>query len=515
MAGTYSDAAISGATTIRPGYQALLEAMRGGKADIVLAEGLDRFSRDLEHVAAFHKLAQFSGVRIVTSADGELSDLHVGLKGTMGALYLKDLSAKTHRGQEVRVRKGHAFGRVPYGYRLVRRLGVNGEPERGLREVDAGEASIVRRIFDAYVHGASPRAIAAALNAEGVPGPVGTPRYDTSIRGRPGRGDGILRNPIYVGRLRWNRHARVRDPLSGRHVYRARMPEEVVEVEVPAMRIVSGELWQRAQARLAAEAAPQLEQPVPAFWKSRRPRHLLSGKVVCGVCGGGFSAMGKDYLGCLPARRGHGCHNSRWIRRPRLEALGSRLLRPEAVAAFSSAFIAEWNRLTAEATAGTGAARRELQVIERRLENLVEAIADGVRAPGVQRKFEELEARREVLVAAMAEAPPAAPLLHPRLAEGYADHVALLRRAIKAGRDPEALEAARALIEKVVVSPGEEADDPPGIELVGELIAMLKAGGAFPSGKDSATPRIISAMTSGSVKSGIGGVLSPDASFSS
>lgn len=67
--------------------------MRNGKAGIALAESLGRFSRDLQHVAAFDKQAQFSRVKIIILAEGEIGDLQVGLKGTMGAIYLKDLCA--------------------------------------------------------------------------------------------------------------------------------------------------------------------------------------------------------------------------------------------------------------------------------------------------------------------------------------------------------------------------------------------------------------------------------------
>ena len=65
---------------------------------MVLAESLDRFSRDQEHIAGFYKQARFAGVQVVTLAEGEVSELHIGLKGTMGALYLKDLADKTRRG---------------------------------------------------------------------------------------------------------------------------------------------------------------------------------------------------------------------------------------------------------------------------------------------------------------------------------------------------------------------------------------------------------------------------------
>lgn len=78
-----------------------------------------------------------------------------------------------------------------------------------------------------------------------------------------------------------------------------------------------------------------------------------------------------------------------------MESLGSRLMRPDLVATFCRAFVEEWNRAQAEASAATAAHRLELQGIQRRPENLVEAIAEGLRAPGVQRKLEALEARRE------------------------------------------------------------------------------------------------------------------------
>ncbi len=68
------------------------------KVDIVMAEALDRFSRDQEDTAGLFKRLTFAGVNIVTLAEGDITHLHVGLKGTMNALFLKDLADKTHRG---------------------------------------------------------------------------------------------------------------------------------------------------------------------------------------------------------------------------------------------------------------------------------------------------------------------------------------------------------------------------------------------------------------------------------
>src|SRR5262245_66402787 len=78
LVATYTDRAQSGASQLRPGYQKLLEDVRRGLVDIVVAEALDRLSRDQEHVAALFKQLTFTGVRIVTLAEGAISELHVG-----------------------------------------------------------------------------------------------------------------------------------------------------------------------------------------------------------------------------------------------------------------------------------------------------------------------------------------------------------------------------------------------------------------------------------------------------
>ncbi len=132
IGGTYQDAAISGASTIlQPGIQALLRDAQTGKFDVVLAEALDRISRDQADVATLFKHLRFAGVVIVTLAEGEISELHVGLKGTMNALFLKDLAMKTHRGLRGRVEKGKAGGGLCYGYRVVKKQDADGEAIRG------------------------------------------------------------------------------------------------------------------------------------------------------------------------------------------------------------------------------------------------------------------------------------------------------------------------------------------------------------------------------------------------
>src|SRR5215831_18851966 len=62
----YTDRAVSGASALRPAYQTLLQDARRGQFDIVVAEALDRLSRDQEDVAALFKRLRFAGVRLFT-----------------------------------------------------------------------------------------------------------------------------------------------------------------------------------------------------------------------------------------------------------------------------------------------------------------------------------------------------------------------------------------------------------------------------------------------------------------
>ena len=116
----FTDHAISGATLLRSGFQALMRDALNQRFDVVLAEALDRFSRDQEDTAGLFKRLTFAGVSIVTLAEGDITHLHVGLKGTMNALFLKDLADKTRRGLRGRVELGKSGGGLCYGYKVTR-----------------------------------------------------------------------------------------------------------------------------------------------------------------------------------------------------------------------------------------------------------------------------------------------------------------------------------------------------------------------------------------------------------
>src|SRR5258706_7063922 len=225
----YSDAAVSGASILRVGLQAALASARRSDFDILLAEALDRISRDQEDVAAIYKRLNFAGVALITLSEGEIGPLHVGLKGTMNALFLKDLADKTRRGMRGKIEGGRAVAGLSYGYR------VTGVGERAINEA---EAAIVRRIFRDYTSGVSPRAIARTLNAEGIPGPRGRAWGPLTLVGQKSVGNGLLNNKLYIGRMIWNRQRWIKDPDTRKRLSRRNPRDQWITVDVLNLRIL-------------------------------------------------------------------------------------------------------------------------------------------------------------------------------------------------------------------------------------------------------------------------------------
>ncbi|MGY0794201.1 recombinase family protein [Azospirillum argentinense] len=478
---TYADRAISGGSLLRPGIQALIEDAMAARFTVVVAEALDRISRDQADVAAFYKRMQFAGIRIITLAEGEITDLHVGLKGTMNALFLKDLADKTRRGLRGRVEAGASAGGRCYGYDVVHAFGPDGLPVHGQRRINEAEAAVVRRVFRDYATGLSPKRIALALNAEGIPAPSGGTWGPSTINGNAERGTGVLNNELYIGRLVWNRLRYIKDPDSGKRVSRLNAPDQWVVQEVPELRIVGQELWNRVKARQAqmtndvrgAAGGPQ------EFWDRRRPRFLLSGLIRCGCCGGGYSKISANLFGCSAARNKGptACGNRMNIRRDVLEAtvldsLRRRLMEPKLFKVFCEEFTAELNRQLAAESSTVDQAKAELARVERRMGKLVDAIAEGVPARSVKDELVRLEARQEELRLTLAEAPAKRrPLLHPNMADLYRARVTALQDALTTpDTQAEAAELIRSLIEAVVLMP---EDGTLRVDLHGALAGIL------------------------------------------
>jgi site-specific DNA recombinase len=498
----YSDAAISGASRQRPGFLSLLHDASQRVFDVVVCEAVDRLGRRLADTADLHDQLSFRSIGLHAASLGEITAIHVGVMGMMAQMALKELGEKTKRGQLGRILKGKAAGGLGYGYQ------ASAGPTRGDRLVIELEAEIVRRIFKEYGDGRSPEAIAKRLNEDCIPGPGGRSWSNTTIRGQAARGTGVLNNELYRGVLVWNRCSYVKDPQRGKRVARPNPPEQHEISEVPHLRIVDDASWIRAKARQVqikkAMAAATLKSPGPGLHATHHVRFLLSGLLQCGVCGGGYTIVGRDRYGCATRRQKGMCQNSRTVTRQEIESrvlsgLKGRLLAPELVEEFVREFNAELERHRRASRGQSVARARKVTEVDRKIGAILKAVEDGMYHSALKDRMAQLEAERASLAQQTADPIEDVTLLvHPNVPELYRRKVTQLEELLERGEDrDEARELIRSMIDRVVLSPRASG----GLEAVlhGELGAILAicaaAAGKPPTATDPASQLSVVAGT--------------------
>jgi site-specific DNA recombinase len=488
----YEDAAASGASVKgRPGIQRLMQDANKGIFDVVLTESMSRIGRDTEDRANIRKHLAFCRISIETPADGVVTPLVDGIRAVIDSQHLEDLKHHTRRGMRGVVLDGRSAGGRAYGYDVV-----PGEPDgrgslrRGFRVINEKEAEVVRRIYTEYVAGSTPREIAKRLNDDRIPPPRGKSWNASTINGNTLRSNGILLNQMYVGRIIWNKVTMVKNPATGRRVIRPNPKEAWVMQEVPALAIVSAELFEAARRRKAerSKGHPQ---------GKRRPKHLLSGLLRCSSCGGGLSTFGKDRTGrrrvrCSTHTESGSCPNTQTyyvdaIERAVLSGLRAELSSPALLTEYVKAYHEERAKLAAGSVQRRAAAERRLGEIERETERLVDAIAKGFGDPSILGgRINELKSERIQLADEIAAMPNTQKVitLHPGLLARYEQQVEQLQAALAAGLeagDEDGAAALRELIEAVKVE--RNASRPGGLKvtIVGRLNALL-GDEHFPNG---------------------------------
>jgi DNA invertase Pin-like site-specific DNA recombinase len=396
----FVDFALSGATTARPGLQALLAAVDARRLDVALVESLDRVSRDQADVHMIFRRLRAADVRLIGIGDGidtstgQAGRMLASMRAMMGEAYLDDLRDKTRRGLEARARAGLATGGLPFGYRSS----AHASGGRAI-EIDPAAADIVRRIFADHARGASFAGIATALNAELVPPPRSSRRLraptwqHTTIRS-------ILKNERYRGVLVFGQREwrKVPDTQLRRPVLRS--PHAVVRIERPELRIVDDETWSACNPTSSDRPARAAERRAGA-----RRAYLFSGLLRCGLCGSTMHVHGgrdRSYYRCAEAASRGTCENRASVaedvvRPGLLEAIAERIWSPTTAAAVRA--IVEGVLASDTSSAELGAARRALAVTEQRRDRLVEALAgdtSGAAPASVLGAIRDLEGRARV-----------------------------------------------------------------------------------------------------------------------
>lgn len=282
----YCDEDYSGADSLRPDFNKMLEAAKEKKFQIVLCKSQSRFTRDMELVEKYiHGLFPAWGIRFIAVADNTDTEIKGNKKarqinGLINEWYLEDLSENIRMVFDMKRRQGQYIGAFPiYGYQ-------KDPADHNHLIIEPAAAEVVRQIFQWSLEGHGKQEIAKRLNDRGIPNPT---RYKAErgwASGHPVSNNHdlwnkttiwrILHNEMYTGVMLQGRRKKV----SYKSKVLIDLPEEQwFRVEGTHEAIIDRELFERVQEglRLRSKADGTGEA------------HLLSGLVKCMDCGSTMS----------------------------------------------------------------------------------------------------------------------------------------------------------------------------------------------------------------------------------
>jgi site-specific DNA recombinase len=282
----------------RPQLTALRETVRARQVDAVITYAIDRLSRDPVHLGVILSEADHAGVAVAfvsepldDSPEGELIRFVRGYAAKIEHLKIVE---RNMRGKRARTAAGHLMpgSRPLYGYRWA--PSADGRP-KARYVADPATAPVVQRIFTLAAEGWTLRAIAKALNDDGVPTAGSARRWDFTLVGH------VLRGEQYAGiAYGW----RTRRLANSGHK-EERLPESewtpLPEGTIPAL--VSPETFATVRERLAhnkARASRNLGNP---------EGFLVRGAIRCASCGRPMATISKPGIyRCNTSNRGqHDC----------------------------------------------------------------------------------------------------------------------------------------------------------------------------------------------------------------
>ena len=275
----YADEGISGKQIKhRKQFQQMMIDAKAKKFDKVVVKDVSRFARNTVDLLQSVRELKSYGVQVDFLNNGEVmeggSEFILTILGAMAQQESANMSKRVKFGKDITAKKGRVPNLV-FGYDKI-------PDERYTLKINEEEAKIVKEIFESYVYkGIGTTKIAWDLNDRGIRTKKTKSKWvQTSIVR-------MLKNPIYTGRVT-NKKSEVTDFITGT---RKDLPEEEwIVVERPEMRIISDELFNRAQDILA-----QRSNEFKLNNKREKTEYVFSTLIYCKHCGYSFRRIKRKY----------------------------------------------------------------------------------------------------------------------------------------------------------------------------------------------------------------------------
>ena len=371
VVGEYIDKAMTGRSDHRPDFQRMIRDSAKGLFQRVICWKMDRFARNRYDFANYKAKLRKNGVTIEyareTMPEGAERIVLESLMEGMAEYYSANLSENIKRGNYDCALKMQTLGRRVLGYRR----GADGR-----YEIDPATAPAIKMIFDLYSQGVPAVEIVQELNGRGYRTAAGKPFQKSSLTR-------ILKNEKYKGVYTYLDKIRVEDGIPP---------------------IVDKDTWEKCQ-RMAEK-----HKIAPAA--NRDTNFRLTGKLFCGHCGQamtGESARAKNgtihhYYTCYGKRK-HTCDKRREPKdkiEEKIVGILIRLIHSDEFIQLAADGVMSYQESRRD-TSELDALKARQKEVNRKIENLMSAIEEGIITPTTKGRLMDLEAAKQSIEIAIAQ----------------------------------------------------------------------------------------------------------------
>lgn len=228
--------------------------------DVILVWKFSRFARNQEESIVLKSMLKKNDIDVISISesipDGPFGSLIERIIEWSDEYYLINLSQEVKRGMKERASRGEPVCPPPVGYDM-----------KSGKYVPNLDADAIRGIYEDYLDGLGCRAIAQKYSAMGVRTKRGNELDNRCV-------EYILRNPIYIGKIRWS--------LSGRAASTRHFDDpNIMVTDGTHTPIIDKDTFDKVQTKLNEQKLrfPKYQRP------EQEVRYMLKGLVKCGNCG--------------------------------------------------------------------------------------------------------------------------------------------------------------------------------------------------------------------------------------
>lgn len=267
----------------RPRIQALLRAIEERSYTGVFCMDIDRLARgDTIDQGIIARAFRMSGTKIITpkkeyDPNSEFDEEYFEFELFMARREFKIIGRRIQRGRIESAKEGRFIGSTaPYGYNKVKIKNDKGYT----LEPNPDESKVVQLIYELYLRGDGKMVIARKLDAFGIRSRSGNKWSSATVVN-------ILKNPVYIGKVRWGYRKYTKELTNGTITKRREKNSDCVYVDGLHPPIISESDFNKAQELLRTRYCP----PKRTDSELKNP---LAGLIFCGKCGSAMTRLGEN-----------------------------------------------------------------------------------------------------------------------------------------------------------------------------------------------------------------------------